>query len=117
MKKIACSLFLYLLISTSAICASSVILLVGECLGGPMRGAPLPIAEQDEGVVQISFTTNIGLVDICIKDAKGKIVYQVTVDTGIMVKVLIDTTSWLSGEYVLVLTPENGNKLSGTFTL
>jgi len=117
MKKIVCGLFMYLLISTSAIYADSPIILMSELPTGPVRN-PLSIsAEQSIGQVQISFMSDIGFVDICVKNVKGEIVDQVVVDTDITPNVVIDTSSWPSGDYVITLTLENGNKLIGEFSL
>jgi hypothetical protein len=118
MKKIVCSLFIYLLVSASAVFAKDdPLILMAEMPTGPM-GAPIPVtAVQSDGQLEIFFNANIGLVDISLKEISGGPVYQTTVDTDINSDVVIDTTPWPSGDYVIVLVMENGIRLSGEFSL
>ena len=118
MKKIVCSVLMYLFVSATVSYAErKPILIMGEIPTGPVK-APIPISiGQNSGQIQISFMTKIGLVDICVKNANGGIVYQAIVNTDITPNVVINTSSWSSGNYVITLTLGNGNKLNGVFTL
>jgi hypothetical protein len=118
MKKFLCILLMCLLVSTSAVYAVwNPILIMAELPGGPVK-APIPVkAGQDDGEVQIFFMADIGLVDICIKNPQGAIIYHDIVDSDVMPDVVIDTTSWSSGDYALILMLENGIRLNGEFSL
>ena len=121
MKKIICSLFLYLLVSVFTVYADDTpILLIGEAPAGPVKSLPQPdgvLATQSKESVQLYFTANIGVVEICIKNALGKIAYQEAVDTKLTPYIIIDTTSWPSGNYVITITLTSGYRLYGKFSL
>jgi len=118
MKKIICTLFLGLLISVSVVYAErNPILLMAELPGGPMKIPPPITAGQSEGQVEITFMTNFGWVDVCVKNSLEVVVYQEGVDTDVISYVEIDTTPWPAGDYVLTITLVNGIVLSGEFTL
>ena len=118
MKKIICSLFMYLLVSTSVVFAEGdPILLMSEAPIGPLK-APIPItAELSDGQLIITFMANIGLVDINVVNDMNVVVHQEDVDTDAIFYVDISTTSWSPGDYVLILILENGTRLSGKFSL
>ncbi|MDR0295663.1 MAG: DUF3244 domain-containing protein [Prevotellaceae bacterium] len=118
MKKIICSLFMFLLLSTSVVYAEgNPILLVGEAPIGPIKFPPPISAEQGDGEVLVFFKANIGLIDICVKNAQGNVVYQIVVDTVTTPDLIIGTTSWSPEDYVLILTFGNGTRLIGEFSL
>ena len=118
MKKIVCSLFIYLLVSASAVCAErNPIILMAEIPAGPQR-APIPISvTQNDGQLEISFMSNVGWVDISVDNDLDIAVYQEGVDTDLTSYVDIDTSSWPSGDYVLTITLANGTRLIGKFSL
>ena len=121
MKKIICSLLMCLLAATAAICTEgNPLLLMSEIPVGPVRSSSPStnvFVEQNAGELQVSFTANIGLVEICVKNAIGNVIYQTVVNTNVTTIVVIDTTYWSSGDYAIALTMGNGYCLSGEFTL
>jgi len=118
MKKIICSLFACLMLSVPTVYADNdPILIMGELPTGPMR-MPIPVtAWLNDGQLEITFITNVGIVDISVVNDKNVIVYQEDVDTDITSYVDVSTTSWSSGDYVLIFMLENGTRLSGMFSL
>ena len=106
-----------ILVSLAIAHVDNPILLMGEMPIGPVKSLCSVTAMQGEGQVLISFAFNIGMVDIAVIDADENVVYHEVVDTGLTPGVVIDTTSWPSGYYVLMITWDKNKQITGKFTL
>jgi|GEM_PF-2126019 len=117
MKKFLFSLLMSLLVAGAIAQVEDHLLLVGEMPIGPMKSPTSIIAVQSDGQVAISFVYNIGFVDISVKDAQENVVSHEVVDTGLTPTVVINTSSWPSGDYVLVIIWDKNKRITGEFTL
>ena len=118
MKKILCSLLMYLLVAVAIVHADNPLLLLGELPPvGPVKSLSSVTAVQSEEQVVVSFAFDIGVVDIAVVDAEENVVYHEVVNTGITPGVVIDTTLWPSGDYVLVITWDKNKQITGKFNL
>jgi hypothetical protein len=117
MKKILCSLLMFTLVSAALAYVENPLLLIGEFPTGPVKSLCSVTAVQSDGQVAVSFAFNIGMADISVKDAQENVVYHEVVDTMLVPQVVLNNTSWPSGNYVLIITWGKNKQITGEFIL
>jgi len=95
------------------------ILLEGKLIGsGPMRNSTPPVeAYQNATDVLLVFNSNLGRLNIEVLDEVGDTVFKTTVNATTGSTLTIDTSSWESGVYTLLITDGLGGFLEGVFEI
>jgi len=89
-------------------------LLVGDTMKNP--SSPVEVFQNSTGI-ELSFLCDLG--DLCIEvtDESGAAVFQTVVKASAGSSLPIDTSSWDTGEYTLVITDKLGGCLEGYFVI
>ncbi|MDR3327398.1 MAG: DUF3244 domain-containing protein [Prevotellaceae bacterium] len=74
-------------------------------------------AFKTEQSIQVSFSANSGTISISISNKTGGIVYQQSVNTSSLQQVIINISSFASGEYEIKFVNSQNKYLSGVFEI
>jgi hypothetical protein len=73
---------------------------------------------QDGDLLQVDFSSNLGVINVCIYDAEsGEVVHQSSVDTALEQQLFIDVTSLPAGVYTLKFVDSQDRYLQGDFEI
>jgi len=92
----------------------------GELPGSGNMKTPqdIPVAAyQYANSVEITFSENLGDLEITVVDASGITVFQTTVNAASGSSVIISTTGWSKGAYTLIIADDAGGCLKGSFNI
>jgi len=67
--------------------------------------------------VQLNFLVDLGSLEIEVVDGEGNPVFQTTVNATEGSRMKINTGSWATGKYTLVITDGLGGRLEGNFVI
>jgi len=85
---------------------------------GDMRSQGAQVeAFKNATCVQLNFLVDLGSLEIEVVDGEGNPVFQTTVNATEGSRMKINTGSWATGKYTLVITDGLGGRLEGNFVI